>query len=294
MGGIRWLLGLAAVTSVLFPAPVGGQSETRKLEVLEIDLWPEYDRPSTLVMYRFRLTPGARLSDPVVIPLPSGVGEPHAVAWKDDKGALLVAQFTRRKEKDRDVVLARLGSREGQLEFYTEIEIIDRRRTFEFVWPGGVDVGALSFQIQRPSGASGFRVSPDPSREWEGEDGLTYALVDLGPQAASATPRISVQYEKADRVLSAPAPAPAPVPAPAADSAPAAPKAEPIPGWAIGAGGAILGFLGAFLLYSRGRAKPPPPKSSEPKNATYCPECGTKSRPTDVFCMECGARLPRS
>jgi ribosomal protein L40E len=118
--------------------------------------------------------------------------------------------------------------------------------------------------------------------------------VDLGPQPASANPTISVQYEKADRALSAPEPAPTPVPAPAAASAPAAPKAESIPGWAIGAGGAILGFLGAFLLYSRGGAKPSAAKSSEPKKATYCPECGTKGRRTDAFCMECGARLPRS
>ncbi len=211
------LLGVAS-TSV----PVKGQNEATALEEMKIDLWPEYDRPATLVMYRFRLKAGSDLSAPVAVPVPQGADDPHAVAWRDDKGSLLVAEFTRRVEGDRAMVLTRLGSREGQLEFYSDIEIADGERSFRFDWPGGVEVGALSFQIQRPRGASEFRVSPAPIRQWEGEDGLTYALVELGPQAASATPSVEVRYEKDTAALSAPPVASTPPPA-----APAAPAREP-------------------------------------------------------------------
>jgi hypothetical protein len=295
------VLRLAVLFIALAPAPVRGQAETTELEELKIDLWPEYDRPSTLVMYRFRLKPGASLSLPVAVPIPSNVGEPHAVAWRDDKGSLFVANFTRRAEGERAMVIARLGSREGQLEFYADIDFADRQRSFRFVWPGGVEVGSLSFQIQRPKGATEFRVLPAPNRQWEGEDGLGYALVELGPTEASARPTIDVAYEKDSAALSAaerpPPPPDAPRPAPAVPET-GTESTSPMPWWFIAAGGVVLGFLGAAALHAlRGARKPAPKREtpSEPPGASqkpiFCHECGTKGRRTDSFCMNCGTRL---
>ena len=291
----RRVLAFALLAAVLPPAPLKGQVETSALEEMKIDLWPEYDRAATLVMYRFLLKAGADLSVPVAVPIPADVGEPHAVAWRDDKGSLFVADFTRRDEGDRATVLARLGSREGQLEFYADIEFDDRERSFGFVWPGGVDLGALSFQIQRPVGASEFRVSPAPRRRWEGEDGLLYALVELGPQAASATPSIEVRYEKDTEALSAPIASPPP---------PSIPESKiestgPTPAWLIGAGGVALGVLGFALIRAMMSARSPAPKREAPTESSgeapkpiFCPQCGTKGRRSDSFCMNCGTRLP--
>jgi hypothetical protein len=268
------------------PVRVEGQVETAALEEMKIDLWPEYDRASTLVMYRFRLKAGADLSVPVAVPIPSNVGEPHAVAWRDDKGSLFVAKFTRRVEGERAMVLARLGSREGQLEFYSDIEFDGRERSFRFDWPGGVDVGALSFQIQKPAGASEFRVSPAPRRQWEGEDGLTYALVELGPQAASTRPAVDVRYAKDTTSLSAPLPSPPPpsVPETKIESTGAPPA------WFVAAGGLAAGVLGFALLQALRRARSRAPKGDGQK-PIFCHECGTKGRRTDSFCMNCGTRL---
>ena len=288
--------GFVFVVLVVAFAPAGarGQIGTAALEEMRIDLWPEYDRASTLVMYRFRLMAGADLSVPIAVPVPANVGEPHAVAWRDDKGSLFVAKFTRRDEGERTMVLARLGSREGQLEFYSGIEFNDRERSFRFDWPGGVDVGALSFQIQKPAGASEFRVSPAPRRQWEGEDGLTYALVELGPQAASTRPAVDVRYAKDSTSLSAPLPSPPP---PSAPETKVESTGAP-PSWLIGAGGVALGFLGFALLRALTRARSPAPKreapmesSGESQKPIFCHECGTKGRRTDSFCMNCGTRL---
>jgi hypothetical protein len=282
---------LVAVVTAFAPAGANGQGETTELEDMKIDLWPEYDRPSTLVMYRFRLKPGADLSVPVAIPIPSNVGEPHAVAWRDDKGSLFVARFTRRDEDERAMVVTQLGSREGQLEFYADIDVRDRERLFRFAWPGGIDVGALSFQIQRPSGATGLRVTPSPNRQWEGEDGLSYALVELGPQAESSKPTIEVRYEKDSAGLSAP-PAKAPPP-PVAPAQSAEPK-KSTPSWLV----AALGMAGGILVFallqalSKARARAPRERASggSPKSI-FCHECGTEGRRSDSFCMNCGARL---
>jgi len=291
-----WARRVLAFTVLMgaFAPRATGQVETTELEELKIDLWPEYDRPATLVMYRFRLKPSASLSVPVAVPIPSNVGEPHAVAWRDDKGSLFVAQFTRRAEGDRAMVLARLGSREGQLEFYADIDIAGRQRFLRLVWPGGIGVGSLSFQIQRPAGASEFRVTPTPSRQWEGEDGLTYALVELGPQDASARPAIEIEYEKDSTALSAPATSPPPpAPRPVVPETATLP-ASPMPWWVIAAGGVVLGFLGAAVLYTFRGAKESHPKREPPgdgQKPIFCPDCGTKGRRTDSFCMNCGTRL---
>jgi len=282
----RRILPSVALVIAFAPVRVDGQVETTALEEMKIDLWPEYDRASTLVMYRFRLKAGADLSVPVAVPLPANVGEPHAVAWRDDKGSLFVAQFTRRTEGERAMVLARLGSREGQLEFYSDIKFNDRERSFRFDWPGGVDVGALSFQIQRPAGASEFRVSPAARRQWEGEDGLTYALVELGPQESSARPGVDVRYAKDTPSLSAPLASPPPPSVPET-------KTESTGGpssWLVAAGGLAAGVLGFALLQALRSARSPAPKGDGQK-PIFCHECGTKGRRTDSFCMNCGTRL---
>jgi hypothetical protein len=293
MSSIGRFLAFAVLASAFAPGSARGQGETRAIEEMKIDLWPEYDRAETLVMYRFRLNAAADLSVPVGVPVPLNVGEPHAVAWRDDKGSLFVADFTRRVEGGRAMVFTRLGSREGQLEFYSEIEFSGRERSFRFDWPGGVEVGSLSFQIQRPAGASEFRVSPAPSRQWDGEDGLSYALVALGPQAASATPSIEVRYEKASAELSAPVASPPPPSVPESKTEPAG-----APSWLIGAGGVILGVLGFALLRALTSARSPAPKREAPEESAggsekpiFCHECGTKGRRSDSFCMNCGTRL---
>jgi hypothetical protein len=294
MSRSRRILAFVLLGAASASAPVKGQIETIALEEMKIDLWPEYDRPAALVMYRFRLKAGSDLSTPVAVPVPENVEDPHAVAWRDDKGSLFVADFTRRVEGDRAMVLTRLGSREGQLEFYSNIELTGRERLFRFEWPGGVEVGALSFQIQRPRGASEFRISPEPSRQWEGEDGLTYALVDLGPQSSSAKPSIEVRYEKATEGLTAPPIASASAP-PVPESRAGSSETSP---WLVGAGGVVLGALGFALVRALTAARSPAPKREsidEPSAGSgkpiFCHECGTKGRRTDTFCMNCGTRL---
>jgi hypothetical protein len=268
-------------------------------EEMTIDLWPEYDRPATLVMYRFRVSAEAGALPEIAIPLPADVEEVHAVAWKDEKGALFDADFRRRVEGGRAFLVTRLGSREessargeGQLEFYRPIQMDGRKRSFRFEWPGGAEIQALSFQIQRPAKASGFRVSPTPTREWEGENGLRYALVDLGRRSPADRPSIEIEYERETDALTAPASTSAPAPAKAE---PERPPDEPFPGWlaiAIGVGGAALLF---FLLHTAMRNRHPPTSVEKPRRKRakpiFCHECGAEGERTDSFCRKCGTRL---
>lgn len=298
----------------LLPHAARGQKASEVIEEMRVDLWPEYDRPSTLVMYRFRLKTGADLSLPVEIPVPASAGEPHAVAWRNPQNSLFVADFTRRVEGggDRAVVSAQMGSIDGQLELYSDITFDGTKRSFRFQWPGGVAVGSLSFQVQQPTGASAFRITPPPARQWVGEDGFQYARVDLGRQDAASTPSIQVTYEKATNALSAPERPPAPPveiplsssqPMPTGSAAAAAPAPSPSSSstpapWLYAVGGLLMGAGASWLLWSS-RAPGSRPaetddgnkKSARKTRALYCHQCGTKEDSSATFCTECGARL---
>jgi hypothetical protein len=301
---------VAAVALGLWPSWAEGQPAHTGLERVEVAIWPEYDRPKALVMYRFRVAPGIGLPATLAVPIPAAVGEPHAVAWRDEAGALLVASSTRRVEGERAMIFVEMPGREGQLEFYDELTIEGRSRSYRFAWPGGVDVGALSVGIQRPVGASRLDLSPPADRQTVGQDGLTHAWIDLGPQGASSTPTVLLKYERettrlsVEELFARPSSANAPP-----SSLQAAPEADgALLPWLLGGlAGVIFAFgLSAYLRSSRGttggaadgsglsrRGGEPSEGAATNGEVAFCHECGTKVGADDAFCRKCGTRLRR-
>ncbi len=196
----RWLLLVVALLG-LTPSVAGSQL-AGSIEQLEVALWPEYDRQAVLVMYTFRLKPDSLLPTKVALPIPASVGQPHAVAWKDESGGLMLAEFTRTVQDERAMILMNMQSLEGQLEYYADLTLEGPRRTFLFSWPGGVDLGAFSYKVQRPLGALGFEIIPPPDRRTVGQDGFTYEWVDHGPLEDKERPTIELGYEKDTAALS--------------------------------------------------------------------------------------------
>ena len=158
----RWLL-LVVVLLVLTSSGAGSQL-AGSIEQLEVALWHEYDRQAVLVMYTFRLKPDSFLPTKVALPIPVTVGIPHAVAWQDESGGLMVAEFDRVVEDERAMILINMQSLEGRLEYYADLTLEGSRRTFVFSWLGGVDLDAFSYKFQHPVGALGFESVPPPDR----------------------------------------------------------------------------------------------------------------------------------
>ena len=82
---LRFLLVVLLAGLLKVPAQAQGGAN---LERLEIAIWPEYDRPSALVIYKARLDTSVDLPAVVRLPIPASVGAPHAVAaWSPDGSA---------------------------------------------------------------------------------------------------------------------------------------------------------------------------------------------------------------
>jgi hypothetical protein len=297
-----WLL-LAVAALILWPSSARAQQTDAGIAELEVALWPEFDQPAVLVIYHFRLKPGSTLPARVAVPIPATVGEPHAVAWRNEDGSLLVAEFTRLVEDERAMVLMKMGGLEGQLEFYANLAIAGRNRSYRFSWPGGIQLDTLSYQVQRPLGTSRFDVFPAPDRQTLGSDGLTYLRADLGPQDAEARPTIDLSYERDTARLTANT---RPSDQPESRSGGNAQGGKLLP-WLLGGfGGLLLGLAVSLYLWSSARRaevsspgrsrtrKERSEKTTDKDGAPlYCHSCGTKALAGDGFCRNCGTRLRR-
>ncbi len=202
------------------------------LERFEVQLWPDYDKPATLVMYRARLAADTSLPTEVSFRIPSSVGEPHAVAFRADGDRLLLADHTREVDGEWATIRIRTNSRDVQLEYYAPILSLEGKRVFTYTWPGDMKVDKFIYGAQQPAAASAFEVTPPATEQVARADGLLVHTADLGAVAKGKTVEVRISYES-DGTLSAKAAAAKPSnPAPARrESAPsgAAPASQTPP-----------------------------------------------------------------
>lgn len=307
----RWVapiaLMVAAGTLVMaIPTPTAGQEQVEPLQRLEVALWPEFDRSAVLVIYRFELPTTMALPATLALPLPAEVGEPHAVAWQDEGGDLLLAQYERRVEGDWATLLVESESLLGQIEYYADLQVQGDQRSFTFHWPGGLEISSMGYEVQQPVGSSALVVSPSPDREGSGAYGLTYAFAELGPVEASETRTIELSYLKTQGSLSLDAVQPQqPGPALGQPELPPSQSSDlaAIAPWVIGLGVLLVaaGVIWAVRLSrstpagsrssERVRRSKPRAKSEVEVSPVYCHQCGTKAASSDVYCRQCGTKL---
>jgi hypothetical protein len=288
--------------------PVEGQGQTSvQIRRLEVAIWPEYDRPEALVIYRIELPAEVELPATVEIPIPADTGEPHAIAVRGPEGGLLVAPYRLQVGGGWTTVFVEADSRSVQIEYYDEIDLTAAERRFEFTWPEGYPADEVGYEIQQPVGAEGMQIDPPPDEQARGGDGLTYHWAELGGVGASSSFNIELSYVKSTGALTVEQVQP---PAPALSRPDATTGQTPdissfLP-WVLAALG--LGFVGTgAFIYFRGRpdresARAKTPRRRKPSRRTersaegdvgsvFCHVCGNRAGVGDRFCRHCGARL---
>lgn len=211
----------------LAAAAAAAQTATR-LDRLEVAIWPEYDQPAALVMYRGWLPADEPLPTTVSLPMPSRVASPSAVAKRAPGTQLLVAPFTLESDGDWNRVHLQTDMPEIRLEYYDDLALDQPERSLLFEWPGGLAIANASYEVMQPAGARDLAVAPSSTPAVVGADGLAYRREELGPVPAAGTFFIEIRYTKTTPGLTVTAlqptapPAapsgPAPVPEPASDA----------------------------------------------------------------------------
>jgi hypothetical protein len=294
-----------------FSAGIAKAQDYATLDQLEIALWPDYDRYSTLVIYRAQLSADTPLPAQVQLPMPAAVGNPYAAAWEAEDGELLVADYSIDTQGDWSVVTLTTDSLNAQLEYYLDYEQAGVSRTLVFTWPSGFAVESLSYEVQQPATAEDLQIIPPSENSIIGTDGLLYERTSLGKIGADQSVQIQLSYSNPSDELSVDTIVTSEQ-SPRISSVAAeggTPDIRQILPWFLGGLGICFVVVGGVLYFQSRRKSHTANKRSRvrtrvknPKNdvksggdasAFYCHQCGTKVSASDRFCRHCGVPLRR-
>lgn len=303
----RNLLLILLVFSLIGTIPASAQSSL-VLDRLEIGLWPEYDRPDVLVIYRIFLSSEVSLPVQMSFRIPREVGAPYNLAMKDMDGMLYNLAYTTELQDEWLKVTFTSPSSEIQLEYYDpSLNKNGAVRDFEFVWTGDYTVNNMVIDVQQPSTATDMQIFPTFGAGLLGEDGLTYYSQQVGSVKSGTTVTVRFTYNKPDDELSFGSQSVQPVQAASTAEAGKIDASSILP-WIIGGVGMLL-VVGGLVWFMAARNREAAvaragnrrhrpahhsavsPAARDSSASIYCSQCGRKAAPGDVFCRSCGKHL---
>jgi hypothetical protein len=318
------LAALLAGVGLLAAAPGRAQLPV-SLASLEIALWPEFDKPSVLVILNGQVAPGDALPAGLSIRIPAAAGSPNAVALVGADGGLFQTPYSTSRAEGDIIIMFTTNSAGFRVEYYDPALLISGdARSYAFHWKSDAAIQAVTVRVQAPYGARNLTGQPALTSIGAGEYGLTYYTALLGPLAAGGRVTFNLGYAKTGSGLSATAVADtqggsgSPASTPSVPAANGTSSSQP---WIVGAavvglvltGGVVAWYL-RFGLATQGqpgrrrttgqgqrvaaqgrkrsasartRSKAPVVDSTAP--AAFCPQCGQRYQPADRFCRKCGA-----
>jgi hypothetical protein len=294
---------------VLLSALAATPQATIGLSDLGIDVWPDYDRPGVLVIYRATLAPLTSRPVRLVFRIPASAGLPSAVAERPPGGQLVTVQYVRTVEGDTALIELTASESLVQLEYYDPVIARDgASRSLSFTWHGDFEVQDFKISLQQPHLAQNFTTVPEAPVTTASGDGLVYHSLSRVGVARGETILVQASYEKVSDQLSVETLVPLSKPPPASASVRTSVTggaAAPTDGTGRGAIGALLAAAAAVVLVllfrSRQQARKAssstplgrasPSKSSGEAKREFCTQCGSAVIGGDRFCRSCGTPL---
>ncbi|HPH96384.1 MAG TPA: zinc ribbon domain-containing protein [Anaerolineaceae bacterium] len=301
----RWIAILISI-SLLLAFPGRGQAQAGlTLASLQVDLWPEYDRPTMLVILHLELPASLPLPQPITLRIPTAAGDPYNVATRQQDGQLYNVEFTRTVEEKWSLVSFQADAAEIQVEYYDPLFTKNGAgRAYTFQWPGDFAASAAVIDFQQPVDARDIRFSLPVNSVQQGVNGLTYHQIFLGELQQGQEVTLTLSYQKGDDALTRPTAA-VMASAPLDASTPGrAPAANTIMTWvAIVLLVAAAGVVGGWYLRAARSSRPTAaarlarrrahPMVIEPSTdgLIFCHKCGRQAKLGDDYCRSCGTLL---
>ena len=256
-----------------FPGETRAQSEIGFVGV-EIDLWPEFDRPEMLVIYRMLLSEETRLPVEWTLHIPVAAGEPNALAVGPAGDMALNVGFAREIDAQGAAIRFVAKDRFVQLEYYDpSLSVGNLRRQYNFSAIRDYPVAATLVQIKLPADVRDVAISPSFGDGLVDDDSYIYYRYQVDGREAGETFQLSLEYERG---------------------------ADPQKwfAWGFGAVGILLVGLGVYRYAHINQRSKRAHRATRQKAAggrraagDYCHNCGAAARVGDKFCWNCGTIL---
>lgn len=280
-----------------FPSFASAQTSLT-LSNVTVQLWPEYDQPSMLVIIDFQVASGTPLPADLSFRIPPDANL-IAVASLANDGAFLNAPFDGPQEQGEWQVFTMTVSQNTthRFEYYQPLTLNGNQRIFSYLWDGAYAVDSFHVSVLEP--ADTVSLATDPAYISTVQvNGLTYYGSEIVPLASGELFALNLQYEKTTTTLVKQPQGIQPV-APVDESTPGRVSLNNSMPYIIGGFGVVLILGGIMYYFQAGRAPSRRPRQRRRSQAeadddgteAYCPQCGTRARRGDRFCRTCGARL---
>jgi len=277
---------------LLIPGPAaavdsGAAKNAPRLERMQIEIWPEYDRPAALVILKGELAGDVALPAALAIRIPASAGGPAAVAYAAAMtGPLFNLPYDRSAAPGFILLRFAVPERFFHVEFYDPLATGTPERSYRYLWPGDLPVGALHVIVQEPAAARGVSIQPELGQWSDGTDGMRYRAAQLGPVEQGKSLSIEIRYAKSDprtsvEILKAGVPLSSPASVTSTEERDAFRRFMATGAFALLAAGAAL----VYFLWWRRR---PGASAGEAGGGTFCAQCGHALAPGDRFCPKCG------
>jgi len=271
------ILLLVALGAILTQA----QEVSIVIERMQISLWPEYDDPRLLVIYRGELAEAPQ--GPLVFTIPA-TAQVHAAAHVGPDGRLLANDWQiLPADNHQQLVIFTPGSRQFQFEYYDDMIGPGPKKSFIFQFQSSrYEIKDLEIEVQQPLRA--WDLAATPSLQAQGVDarGFGYFSREVGAVPAGTVIEQRVSYMKTDAE-------PSVRPASSRGLFTDFPWRIALAVVAFAVGFAGLGWLWWDRRQSVLKPKPSAQRHLSPQPQTrFCAQCGHEFRIEERFCSQCG------
>jgi hypothetical protein len=298
---VRKLLIISACLAILLaPAPAHAQAGVN-FSTVQVDIWPEYDRQSVLIIDHLTLAPGTALPASLTLRIPAQA-EVWAVAVIDQTGALVNASYSRQLQGDWTVLSIVADALRVQVEYYDTLGRTGIDRHITYAWAGDGAVDAFLVDFLPPPGATDLQLTPPINTSSSNGTQTEYRSLAISLKDGQAFTQ-TADYRKTTDALTV--------------SGMPVQAAQPVTESTLGRlmqNGVITTFLEILAvvlgigllvwlfvwLVKRGRSGMQIARAAageparEAETLVYCSQCGKRAQAGDVFCRSCGTRLRKA
>ncbi len=310
LSGLLRALFLASLL-LSFPLP-SVRAQDMQIQQLRIQVMPEFDDPRVLVIVQGRLNIDGQTPQTVTFRLPANAQINQMAAMDVTSGAVVPETYDSVPDPaDSRWVLVSytLDSAHFFYEYYDDsLDLSQPSRQFTYIFNSPLAVADLQVDVQEPSRASNFTLSPSASLNYEDESfGFSHHQINVGALAANTDMKIDIAYSKADATPSisrqqlvggqaVPTVMPSSSAMPQLSGDPHASPQAPAPSrpWAVVLGGlaAVVLLAGLVLLWRSRQPVRPPLSNVAAGNDLFCRQCGAALQSGSRFCHVCGQPVP--
>ncbi len=281
---------------MLIPMAAGfAQSPVVVIDALDIEIWPDYDKASVLVMLTGTLPGDTRFPASVTLPLPQAA-QLNAVARIDKKDGNMKDDIFSSTDFPGTLTFITPDLR-FRVEYYLPYAVNKAQRSFDYNWLAAVAVNNFQLRVQRPTSAGTLNTKPAAAKVVKSGDGFDYHTFPARAVPAGQPFSLHVDYKMTTAQLSATS-------LPPQNTGTQTPPLPATPGtgsgisWALAAvviGGLIIIVVLIWQIASR-RSSPnirhPIDSRVEKQSRTeFCRNCGEPIDDGDRFCSGCGSEL---